>query len=528
MELFSSWQTRARVRHSSLLLALMMAVVDNRHHHSVSCFSINNSILLPSRSAPCFTTTTTYRPVVGTKHLGSPLCAKKQQSKKGPSSKQKSGNNSGGGSGFGAATATTKTTTASKTTKKRQQQQDNDDCSLFPALEPHVLKTMIPAERERQSMSPDIYQRLDQIYGLPDFNYEATREKKQSINLPMTLSDLILSSPSSSASASSLDSLLVGKDVKEPTTPGNHHTALQLEQLPAWKDEDLQVLHVDPLVLSIRNFFTHDECDRYRVMSATSAVMHTRSPTVGKDAVARAQRTSTTWYHYYQHVPELMAKASRLLGLRADDDIGHWEEAQTVRYRSREKFTWHLDALGPNVVAAANNNNKNNKDGGGPGQRIATLIVYLTDLEPQQGGATMFRDLTSPPTTTATSDAAGADDNGRLSVRPQKGSALLFFPAAGGIPNAPIDFRTLHCGQQVVAPSSSSSSPLASSSPTTATDSGDPNGDKWIAQLWLRQGKYTPTAPSTDNTHDSAAVQQAIAAYCATRLAQSNNIGESK
>jgi len=63
--------------------------------------------------------------------------------------------------------------------------------------------------------------------------------------------------------------------------------------------------------------------------------------------------------------------------------------------------------------------------------------------------------------------------------RPKKGSALLFFPAAGGIPGAPFDIRTVHAGEAV-----------AESSPV----------DKWIAQLWLREGNYTPSAP-VGNAH---------------------------
>lgn len=52
------------------------------------------------------------------------------------------------------------------------------------------------------------------------------------------------------------------------------------------------------------------------------------------------------------------------------------------RYRRNEKFTWHLDALGPTEL-----------DSSKGGQRIATLLVYHTDLEEDEGGATIFRDL---------------------------------------------------------------------------------------------------------------------------------------
>jgi len=168
-----------------------------------------------------------------------------------------------------------------------------------------------------------------------------------------------------------------------------------------------------------------------------------------------------------------MAKASRLLGL---ETIGRWEEPQTVRYQRGEKFTWHLDALGPT---------ENKADLGG--QRLATLLVYLTDLEVEEGGATLFRDLRCGTEDDAPSSTA---DDVPLRVQPRKGTAVLFFPAAGGIPDTPFDIRTLHSGQAV---------------------STNASHDKWIAQLWLREGAYTPTAPP-GNKHEEA--RESITKYC--------------
>jgi hypothetical protein len=248
-------------------------------------------------------------------------------------------------------------------------------------------------------------------------------------------------------------------------------SSLSSSSASTWRDSALdslppfskfRVLHVDPLVLAIDDFFTPKECDSYVARSLLEGAMHARSPTVGKDAVAKAQRTSTTWYHHYSSVPELMAKASRLMGLPS---IDHWEEPQTVRYRRNEKFTWHLDALGP----AENQLHLG-------GQRTATLLVYLTDLREEEGGATVFRDLGS--------------GGGVLKVQPRKGTALIFFPAAGGIPDTPFDIRTLHCGEAVA---------------ENATQ------DKWIGQLWLREGFYKASAPPGN---DHAAAAQAISEYC--------------
>ena len=71
--------------------------------------------------------------------------------------------------------------------------------------------------------------------------------------------------------------------------------------------------------------------------------------------------------------------------------------------------------------------------------------------------------------------------------RPKKGTALLFFPAAGGIHrNVPLDIRTAHAGEAV---------------------SQSAEFDKCIAQLWLRERNYTPTAP-IGNIHDLVSLHQ--------------------
>ena len=352
-----------------------------------------------------------------------------------------------------------------------------DDYAIFPALEPQVLDTILPSPGDLDvtpgELPDEIYHRLDQIYGFPRFNYANDEEISMSLNemisseasKPSSALDDLLKPSSTSSGSSDLDSLLAsatGGTASTTTSPSAPH--LPLTSLPPFSK--FRVLHVDPLVLAIEEFFTEDECDRYVAMSTKKSskkdIMESRSPTVGKDAAAKAQRTSTTWYHHFKAVPELMTKASRLLGL---DGIDRWEEPQVVRYRRNEKFTWHLDALGP----------VENKPNLG-GQRVATLLVYLTELKEGEGGATVFRDL-GPP-------------NAPLRMRPRKGSALLFFPAAGGIESAPIDIRTLHCGE-VVSDSSSE--------------------DKWISQLWLRERSYTPTAPP-GNEH--AAARDAISQYC--------------
>ncbi|KAL3925141.1 MAG: hypothetical protein SGARI_005899, partial [Bacillariaceae sp.] len=259
----------------------------------------------------------------------------------------------------------------------------DEDYSVFPALDPQVAETLIPApaslQEESGYLSAEIYDRLDQIYGFSNFNYEelASEDNEEDDEPELSFSDL-LAAPSepiksttraatksslsdtdfadllNAATGGTMESPAVSKSKNSPDAASSSNEVTNLRndiaKLPPF--EKFRVLHVDPLVLAIGGFFTDAECDRYIEISGAETTnndsqvesFETRSKTVGKDASAKSQRTSTTWFHHYKKVPELMAKASRLVGL---DTIAQWEEPQTVRYRPSEKFTWHLDALAP-------------------------------------------------------------------------------------------------------------------------------------------------------------------------------------
>jgi hypothetical protein len=352
----------------------------------------------------------------------------------------------------------------------------DDDYAIFPALDARILDTLVAGTFDNDTesygnvqrpISEEIYQRLDQIYGFPLFNFNKTTGTTTTTSVPDKSRTKTISPADYLLNNDHSDNILYDESELKTTstTPSTNDLngfIVDLQRMPPFKN--VNVLHVDPMVLSIDDFFTSDDCDRYIEKSETDSVVKSRSPTVGKDATAKAQRTSTTFYHNYENVPELISKASRLLGLSS---IDQWEEPQTVRYRRSEKFTWHLDALGPMELQSSSS-----------GQRTATLLVYLTDLTKEDGGATLFRDLGS-----------GIPEK-YLRVQPKKGMALLFFPSAGGIINCPFDIRTLHCGEVV---------------------SKGAACDKWIAQLWLRQHNYSPTVPP-GSRHSRA--YAAISQYC--------------
>ncbi len=130
----------------------------------------------------------------------------------------------------------------------------------------------------------------------------------------------------------------------------------------------IRLLHADPVVFEVDGFFTPQECSAYVAMSTLKQSgrrkgglepMELQSATTNSQF--QQQRTSTTWFHAYASAPELIAKASLLLGV---DDFKKWEEPQTVRYRPGERFNWHLDALPPSECGASKG-----------GQRTATVLV---------------------------------------------------------------------------------------------------------------------------------------------------------
>ena len=288
-----------------------------------------------------------------------------------------------------------------------------------------------------------MYDRLYGIYGFGNFNFGSGDDG--AAPTPGSYADDDTPSSSSSSSSSSLfDDILSGGTSEEeggasssgdsmPWPPPSSQSSLpggcvDLGSIPPFRD--FRVLHVDPMVLAINDFFTSEECDEYVRASVDSGggdvadgdgddrdgatrrpVAIGQSRTVGKDQRSRAMRTSTTWFHHYAGAPELVAKACRLLGLDVVDDGGgdggdirRWEEPQTVRYRRGERFAWHLDALPPGGLGGREEGTASGDGGGeGAGQRVATLLVYLTDMSEGDGGSTMFRDL-------------GGEGNGPLKV----------------------------------------------------------------------------------------------------------------
>ncbi|MEV0293300.1 2OG-Fe(II) oxygenase [Nocardia sp. NPDC050710] len=201
-------------------------------------------------------------------------------------------------------------------------------------------------------------------------------------------------------------------------------------------DRDIKVVMRvrEPQVILFADVLSDEECDQMIERSRSELA---RSTTVngetGADEVIANRTSEGTEFRRCQD--ELIERLDRRLSALMNWPLENGEGLQILRYGVGGEFKPHFDFFPP-------------KDPGSwrhvtaPGQRVATLIVYLNEVE--GGGATAF-------------PAAG------LSVAPKKGGALYFryCNSAGQL-----DPLTQHCGAPVTA------------------------GEKWIMTKWMRQRRF--------------------------------------
>ena len=129
------------------------------------------------------------------------------------------------------------------------------------------------------------------------------------------------------------------------------------------------------------------------------------------------------------------------------DEASLFEAPTVIRYEAGQVLAPHYDA---NRSAATEDANRG-------GQTLATLIVYLNDV--QEGGLTRFGKLASSSTY---KQVDRSED--KLTIRPKRGDALLFFPADA---NGNFDERLEHEGCPAV-------------------------DEKYIARIWRHQNRVPP------------------------------------
>ncbi|MBV1775097.1 2OG-Fe(II) oxygenase [Burkholderiaceae bacterium DAT-1] len=189
-----------------------------------------------------------------------------------------------------------------------------------------------------------------------------------------------------------------------------------------------------PQVIVFDGVLTDDECDeiiaRSRAKLTRSAIV---DPATGAFEVIDDRSSEGTYFNRCEDafITRIDTRIARLM---------HWplengEGLQILRYGVGAEYKPHFDYFPPSDPGSATHLAHG-------GQRVATLVLYLNDVE--AGGATIFPE-------------AG------LSVMPRKGSAVYFRYLNG---QGQLDPLSLHGGAPVVA------------------------GEKWIMTKWMRERAY--------------------------------------
>jgi prolyl 4-hydroxylase len=190
-----------------------------------------------------------------------------------------------------------------------------------------------------------------------------------------------------------------------------------------------------PRIVLFGGLLSHEECDEMVAMSARKLQRSTVVNSVTGAYDVHPDRTSSGT-HFERGENELIRRIERRIAELVGMPAINGEPIQILHYTPGAEYKPHFDFFDPGFEG-------NDKVLAMGGQRVATLIMYLNDVE--AGGTTVFPDL-------------------GLDVLPCKGNAVYFAYATD---EGQLDRRTLHGGSPVNA------------------------GEKWIATKWIRQRPYT-------------------------------------
>jgi prolyl 4-hydroxylase len=194
-----------------------------------------------------------------------------------------------------------------------------------------------------------------------------------------------------------------------------------------------------PTLALLGNLLDHDECAELIAYGAPRLEpVCVVDPQSGEDVIDELRNSEGVFFHFAETplIARIEKRIERITGIPAENGEG----IQLLRYRPGAQHTPHFDFLFPGIE-------KNRKSIERSGQRIATLIMYLNNVE--AGGETLFTEC-------------------GFSVLPRKGNALYF---QYGNRLGQTDTASAHAGTPVLA------------------------GEKWIATKWLHPRRFiTPGA----------------------------------
>lgn len=197
------------------------------------------------------------------------------------------------------------------------------------------------------------------------------------------------------------------------------------------------VTHLEsPASFYFEDVLTASECEQLVVLSEQDGKL-TRSTVVDNQDGSQQvdQRRSSDSTSFQRGENALVALIEQRISSLVQWPVSHGEGLQILRYQHGGEYRPHVDFFDPKYKGSARHLAVG-------GQRVATFILYLSDVE--AGGGTRFPNL-------------------GLEFRPKKGAGLLFSNTDQyGQPHQ----LSLHAGMPVVA------------------------GTKYIATKWLREQEY--------------------------------------
>ncbi len=193
-------------------------------------------------------------------------------------------------------------------------------------------------------------------------------------------------------------------------------------------------VHPSPSIWAIQNFMSDEECDHLIQLGEDKlAPSLTIDPETGNH-IQVEDRTSTLTFLSLNQDPIVTQIEFRIANL-VRMPVNHGEGLQILRYEIGQEYKPHYDYFDP----ALSGSHKALAKGG---QRVATILMYLSDVE--EGGETVFPKID-------------------LKVPPKKGHAILFYSLYS---NGELDPNSLHGSIPVV------------------------KGTKWVATKWLREKPF--------------------------------------
>ena len=200
----------------------------------------------------------------------------------------------------------------------------------------------------------------------------------------------------------------------------------------------MQLLSTDPLILTIDDFLTDEEC-KHMINISKDRLNKARTCHYSKEEKKRVEdknyegRTNKNcWINFKEDdiIKNIYNKSAKLL----NTDYRYFESLQVIYYRKNEEYKYHYDAWDKTDKA------KFNKYTQELGNRVYTLLFYLNDV--RKGGETGF-DMTKD----------------KIKIKSVKGKALLFKNLNE---DGTLNKKSRHAGLPVI------------------------QGEKWACNFWLR------------------------------------------